>query len=116
MKKQDPQDSSSRDAGTVYLICFDTPFGHAKHYMGWTRDVGARIAKHRSGHGARLMQLVQKAGIKWRVTRIWRDRCKSYESYLKTHRVKKKICPRCNPNVQNAEPFTLGELLYNDGE
>jgi predicted GIY-YIG superfamily endonuclease len=34
--------------GTVYLIHFDRPYHHARHYIGYTDDVDARLAGHLS--------------------------------------------------------------------
>jgi hypothetical protein len=48
----------------VYLIHFETPFRHARHYTGWTAgDLDARLAQHRAGAGARLMAVITQAGI-----------------------------------------------------
>ena len=42
-------------AGTVYLLHFDQPYKHARHYVGWTaRNVRCRLAEHAAGRGARL--------------------------------------------------------------
>jgi predicted GIY-YIG superfamily endonuclease len=49
--------------GTVYLLHFDRPLKHAKHYLGYANDLQARLEQHRSGNGARLIQVVQEAGI-----------------------------------------------------
>lgn len=49
--------------GTVYLLHFTTPYKHARHYRGWTSDLQARLALHRSGKGARLMAVIRDAGI-----------------------------------------------------
>lgn len=40
--------------GTVYLLHFDRPYRHARHYLGWTpRAVSERVADHATGNGAR---------------------------------------------------------------
>ncbi|MBB5085041.1 putative GIY-YIG superfamily endonuclease [Nonomuraea endophytica] len=30
--------------GTVYLLHFAQPYRHARHYLGWTTDLQARLA------------------------------------------------------------------------
>jgi hypothetical protein len=40
--------------GTVYLLHFDRPYKHARHYLGWTANLQARLDSHRAGHGARI--------------------------------------------------------------
>jgi hypothetical protein len=49
--------------GTLYLIHFERPFGHARHYTGWCLDLAARFAEHQAGCGARLIRHVVAAGI-----------------------------------------------------
>lgn len=99
--------------GTVYLICFDEPYGHARHYTGWSDDVGARLVAHRRGQGSRLMQVVTNAGITWRVVRVWRGRDRHYERKLKRRGSARQYCPRCTPTARNeSEPFTEEGLLY----
>ena len=35
---------------TVYLIHFDVPYAHARHYTGWTAsDLQGRLAEHAAG-------------------------------------------------------------------
>jgi predicted GIY-YIG superfamily endonuclease len=58
--------------GRVYLICFERPYKHARHYMGWTaRSIEERIAEHMTGKGSRLMAAVVNAGISWEVVKVW---------------------------------------------
>ena len=64
--------------GTVYLLHFAEPYGPgggangrgtARHYTGWARGgargLARRLARHGTSEGARLMQVVQEAGITW---------------------------------------------------
>ena len=39
--------------GTIYLIHFDTPYRHARHYMGFTTNLPQRIKRHKAGRGSR---------------------------------------------------------------
>lgn len=57
--------------GTVYLIHFLKKYRHCGHYIGWTTNLEARLEEHRKGRGARLLQVVQAAGIEWILTRTW---------------------------------------------
>jgi predicted GIY-YIG superfamily endonuclease len=66
-------------AGVIYLLRFDRPIGdagnprsQAQHYLGWASDLDARLGQHRSGSGARLMEVINAAGI----PRDWRERGK----------------------------------------
>lgn len=79
---------------TVYLIHFETPYQHARHYLGCTTDLAARLAAHRAGTGARLMEVITQAGISWEVARTWEG---GYllERALKQRKNGPKLCPVC---------------------
>lgn len=92
-KKQSIIDRGAGVQGTIYLIHFDRPFGHASHYLGWTDNLKRRLYFHRTGRGARLMQVIRNAGIGWRVAATWAgDR--HLERYFKG-RGKSCVCPVC---------------------
>jgi predicted GIY-YIG superfamily endonuclease len=55
----------------VYLIHFARPYQHARHYVGSTDNLDARLADHAAGRGARLMEVVTQAGIEWSCVRTW---------------------------------------------
>ena len=82
----------------VYLLHFAAPFGHAKHYTGWTRDKSTlpkRLAHHRKGTGARLMQVVCEAGIDFTLARTWDDGDRAKERRLKNSGSASRYCPTC---------------------
>lgn len=80
----------------VYLICFDRPYQHARHYLGWAKSVDARLAHHRRGTGANLIRVIQAAGIGWQCVRVWPDGDRAFERKLKTQSRSAQLCPRCN--------------------
>ena len=49
--------------GVVYLLHFDAPYKHARHYTGWTEDLLDRLDRHANGNGARLMNVIWAARI-----------------------------------------------------
>jgi predicted GIY-YIG superfamily endonuclease len=80
--------------GTIYLLHFDEPFGHAKHYLGWARNLDARLAHHEAGTGANLLKHVKAAGISWQLARTWcGDRHR--ERSLKNQGGSTRHCPIC---------------------
>jgi predicted GIY-YIG superfamily endonuclease len=82
--------------GTVYLIHFETAYKHARHYTGWTTDLDARLQAHRAGRGARLIDIITKAGVSWQLARTWpggRDR----ERAIKNRHEAPQLCPLCTP-------------------
>jgi predicted GIY-YIG superfamily endonuclease len=82
------------DNGTVYLIHFDTPLHHARHYLGWTTNLKARLEAHRRGNGARLMEVITEAGITWRLARTW-EGGRELERHLKRQKNSPRFCPIC---------------------
>jgi GNAT superfamily N-acetyltransferase/predicted GIY-YIG superfamily endonuclease len=56
-----------RRQGYVYVLHFDRPLAHARHYVGCTCDLRQRLITHAQGHGARIVEAAQAAGITWRL-------------------------------------------------
>ncbi len=85
------------DGHGVYLICFDRPFKHARHYLGWASNISERVETHRSDgkNCARLLAAVNAAGIPWTVTRTWPNVEKDFERKLKNQKQGPRLCPRC---------------------
>lgn len=83
--------------GTVYLLCFEQPFGHAHHYCGWASDLDGRLAHHAAGTGANLLRHVAAAGIGWTLVRTW-GADKTFERRVKRQGGLARVCPRCSPH------------------
>jgi len=101
--------------GCVYLIHFDQPYKHAKHYLGYVNgkkeNVEKRLDQHKNGTGARLMEVVVNAGITFSVSRIFENVDRSFERRLK-QRGKGRICPACILIVENHSKMRIGiELM-----
>jgi predicted GIY-YIG superfamily endonuclease len=82
------------DPGVVYVIHFDEAYKHARHYIGWTNDLDARLLAHARGAGARLMEVIKNAGITWCVSRT-RVGDRGSERRLKNRGMVQR-CPVCN--------------------
>ncbi|MEV4887877.1 hypothetical protein AB0K48_00610 [Nonomuraea sp. NPDC055795] len=80
--------------GTVYLLHFAQPYRHARHYLGWTTDLQARLAEHAAGRGARLLAVVRDAGITWTLARTWPGN-RARERALKRQGGSARRCPLC---------------------
>lgn len=62
------------EMGTVYLVCFEEKFHHAKHYIGFTQgSIEDRFDKHKRGHGAKLLKALNEKGIDYEIVRVWED-------------------------------------------
>jgi predicted GIY-YIG superfamily endonuclease len=82
------------DPGQIYLIHFERSYHHARHYLGWTGNVSARLVRHRNGQGSPLLRVVTSAGIEWELVRLWQgDR--SIERKLKKRKRSSGLCPVC---------------------
>jgi len=84
--------------GTVYLIHFDEPFKHARHYIGWSSRLEQRLEHHRNGTGSRLMAAVSAAGIGWSVVRTWSGTRELERRFHNRHGAS-GLCPTCREEV-----------------
>lgn len=97
----------------VYLLHFDRPYRHAKHYMGYARDVDAlhaRVDAHYNatpgdGKHHRLMQVIREAGISFTLARVWPDATREDERRWKgrSHAAR---CPICRESAKSLHQLT----------
>jgi hypothetical protein len=85
----------SADSGFCYLVHFDEPYRHAGHYLGYTNleSVSERMKRHRAGEGARLLAVLNEAGIGYEVVRIWPGGRARERQLKKQH--SPALCPTC---------------------
>ena len=86
--------------GTVYLIHFEFPYKHARHYLGYSAKLSQRAIRHSKNNGARLIQVINAAGISWSVVRTWPGN-RGKERRLKKRHDSPILCPVCNPKSWN---------------
>jgi predicted GIY-YIG superfamily endonuclease len=79
----------------VYLLHFDPPFKHAKHYLGYADDVMPRVYAHLHGRGARLTQVAKDAGVTMLLVRVWEDGTRKTERTFKRRSHVPTLCPIC---------------------
>ena len=86
-----------RNAGTIYLLHFERPICDtrpARHYLGWAKNLDARLTEHRNGTGARLPAAAAERGIGFTVAATWPgDR--HLERRLKNRKNAPHFCPCC---------------------
>lgn len=89
--------------GTVYLLHFDEPYHHAKHYLGFCErgKLQERIDRHAAGYGARLLEVVIDNGIGFRVARVWHRKTRGFERMLKNRKEAPRFCPICTDRPKN---------------
>jgi predicted GIY-YIG superfamily endonuclease len=94
--------------GTVYLLHFDQPYKHARHYLGWTADLDARLARHEAGTGARLLEVAHDAGIGWTLARTW-EGGRARERQLKNQGGATRRCPLCGVRPRHKKETAMQE-------
>jgi hypothetical protein len=85
----------------VSLLHFDTRSKHAGHSLGSTCRLDERLAAHSEGRGARLLHVVQAAGITWRLARTWPGGT-AKERQLTTQLGASRYCPICKEEARRA--------------
>lgn len=86
--------------GIIYLLHFSRRYGHAGHYTGWTTNLDARLADHRTGRGARLITVITAAGITFTLART-RPGTRADERAIKRNGGAARYCPICTPHPRN---------------
>ncbi|WP_205669112.1 hypothetical protein [Amycolatopsis suaedae] len=94
--------------GTVYLLHFDQPYKHARHYLGWAADLNQRLMQHQQGHGARLLAVIRQHGITWTLARTWSG-TRTRERQIKQQGGASRVCPHCGIRPPQ-RVWTPGEL------
>ena len=90
--------------GVVYLLHFNAPYFHARHYLGYTEDLPGRIKIHNSGNGSPLIRSIVAAGIGFELARTWLDKNRTYERRIKDQHNAPRFCPICNPETYKEVP------------
>lgn len=86
--------------GVIYLLHFERPYRHARHYSGWTEDLLDRLDAHARGRGARLMTVISRAGIGFVLVRT-SEGTRTTERAIKNAGGAVRFCPLCTPRPWN---------------
>ncbi len=81
-----------------YLLHFHRPHQHARHYLGYSHDISARLEAHKEGQGARLVEVVVGSGNGFQLVRTWEGATRTDERRLKNSKNSPRLCPVCSPN------------------
>lgn len=88
----------------IYLLHFSKPISDnhtTQHYIGYTNSLKRRLAEHKSGRGARLVEVAQERGIEFEVSRTWSKGTRAKERKLKNLKNAPMLCPVCNKGAMN---------------
>jgi predicted GIY-YIG superfamily endonuclease len=86
--------------GVIYLLHFDQPYKHARHYTGWTEDLLDRLDRHAAGRGARLVEVIWQAGIGFTLVRVC-EGTRATERAIKNAGGAVRYCPFCTSRPLN---------------
>ncbi len=101
----------------VYLIHLHQPLRHARHYVGWTRDLAARMNTHARGtsDSSHYMRAVHRAGISWTLVRVWQfdsdQAARDFERLWKTRRLPDGRQIRAKYHTHRACPYCRDQAL-----
>jgi predicted GIY-YIG superfamily endonuclease len=79
----------------VYLLHFERPYKGVMHYLGYSSNLPKRLKDHRAGRGARLIEVINDAGIDYEVVRVWPEGDRTFERHIKNQKHHWKHCPIC---------------------
>ena len=95
------------DEECVYLLHFDPPFQHARHYIGYTKiGIRNRMERHLCGgtaRGSKLVYHVVNAGHHITLAAIWPGEGRTFERQLKNRGGAARICPICKDIASGGE-------------
>ena len=97
-----------QQTGVIYMLHFDRPYRHARHYVGWTADLLDRLDQHAAGHGARLVAVIWHAGIGFTLIRI----CEG----TRAHRTRHQERGRRGPVLPGLHPPAAQRPLADDAQ
>ena len=83
---------------TVYVICIDPPYLHARHYIGFTdRTVDERLDDHRACNtrGSPLLKAAIEHGSTLHLVHVYDGATRKFERKLKNRKDATRWCPRC---------------------
>lgn len=97
-------------SGVIYLLHFDQPYRHAKHYIGFCEsesNLDSRFEYHAKGYGSRLLAVLSERGIGFKLVRLW-EGTRDDERAFKNLRKATRYCPVCS--ARPAQRRCLKEL------
>lgn len=98
----------------IYIIHFDEPLAHARHYVGYYKrgNLKRRLEEHRSGRGARILQVCNERGITYRVVRLM-EGDRNRERQIKNAKCTPRYCPECR-KIKKRKHMNSFEVLAKD--
>jgi predicted GIY-YIG superfamily endonuclease len=76
------------------MCCIEPAYRHARHYLGWARDVDARVAEHLAGSASPLVRAAVLAGATVTLAARYPG-SRQLERRLKRWHKTGQFCPMC---------------------
>ena len=89
--------------GVIYLLHFERSYHHARHYLGYTDDLEARVAAHRAGHGSPLVAAAVRDGIEFCVAATWPGDRHEERRLHRYRNSPRRLCPICRAEPDPAD-------------
>jgi predicted GIY-YIG superfamily endonuclease len=87
----------------LYLLHFDDPYHHARHYLGITGNLRQRLTSHAVGDAARLTEVLEENDLHWTLSGLWliqEAQEHRIERLIKNRNNGPRLCPVCNPKAK----------------
>lgn len=81
----------------LYLLHFDPPYQHARHYLGYADNVERRVVEHlsSSSKSSPLVRAALANGSTVELVRTWPGGTRTLERRLKRRHNHGPLCPTC---------------------
>lgn len=105
--------------GYIYVLHFETPLSHARHYVGCTTKIEKRLSAHAVGAGSRLTRELRRQGIAWHLASLFccsRQQMRRIERKIKNCHGGGRYCETCQGNYlirpEGTTPYPVAALPF----
>jgi len=82
---------------------------NCRQVQQWTTDLAARLEAHASGTGARLIEVITRAGLGFTLARTWPQTTRDREDLLKHIGDARRFCPECGVTPRQGPAVVMPE-------
>lgn len=100
--------------GVIYLLHFQRSYCHARHYLGYTDNLDARLAAHRAGRGSPLVAAAIADGIEFELAATWAGDRHRERQLHRYHNTPRRLCPICRAGHQPPAADPPGKVDHAD--
>jgi predicted GIY-YIG superfamily endonuclease len=81
--------------GLMYLLHFQRSYHHARHYLGYTENLEARLEAHRAGRGSPLVAAAVRDGTDFALAATWEGDRHEERRLHRYRNSPRQLCPIC---------------------